>query len=844
MARPVLDQRSTPHWAVTSSSAPSDPHPHILPRRYYYNNHSPSIYDDHEYQFAPSPYQILLTPPPSSHDHDHHQIDPLGITKFKSAHADIHTPPISPAISIHRPQLRQLTILPMLRTQQSSAIMLRSNSPGSPPDLTDSKSSKSSSFPSSSLPDDSTPDLRNFEDISLDDVVQQSTAWDQKPSLSSGPLRSRPNLNTMYRMNAQSRSLRDLTNTSRASTAGPPTKKSRSKFNLPLPLPRSPRTKTRQLVDSITPSLTPPHSTNRPSSISPQRTNRAYSPEARSVGHASSSSGHSARFSAASSQHRRRQSWQPGRKSVKQLEDEYDDQDEDLPDDAVIWNVPISPRPPHERELRRVESDSILSGSSTPMQLERADTGLTSISAPGDFAPHSPVLSDISLSAEYNPHNITRRDAALSDLSLEARELTIALETHAEERERKQEERAQNGLSSILSSSPPPASKVSLPPVRKNDPLIDPLPPSCEKEKHLTRTRPSWLPPKSQKEEKRHLKEYQRMMAHAAEMERKEAEKRHKDACARDAALLDRTKSWDTLLHSWPSTTNNQIMDLAWAGIPPQRRADIWIRASGNALGLSAVSYEAALGRGNDALSRLESLSQDAKTNDPLAIAFDHVVTSAATMHSHSNLFSETGPLHKSLLDVCRAYAAYRLSSTASSSADLSGVPGLAAALLINLPAPDAFIVLSNILHRPLPAALITNDLRTLRPYLDTLMAVLQRETPGLYYYLVARSPAKRTDDSQPSLADNLLLRILKGIVFASPRLSLDITSHILDVALLQDDTSFINAAAVTLERLEGYIYKNECNIWNMSNEDEVEEWSNQRDLVEIFIERWRRMAV
>jgi hypothetical protein len=40
---------------------------------------------------------------------------------------------------------------------------------------------------------------------------------------------------------------------------------------------------------------------------------------------------------------------------------------------------------------------------------------------------------------------------------------------------------------------------------------------SKEKEKFLSRTRPSWLPPKDQKEEKRHLKEYKRMMAQALE---------------------------------------------------------------------------------------------------------------------------------------------------------------------------------------------------------------------------------------------------------------------------------------------------------------------------------------
>jgi hypothetical protein len=63
----------------------------------------------------------------------------------------------------------------------------------------------------------------------------------------------------------------------------------------------------------------------------------------------------------------------------------------------------------------------------------------------------------------------------------------------------------------------PKTKKPALPPVRKSDPLIDPFQPSVEKQKYLSRTRPSWLPPKNPKEEKKHLKEYQRMLARIEE---------------------------------------------------------------------------------------------------------------------------------------------------------------------------------------------------------------------------------------------------------------------------------------------------------------------------------------
>lgn len=107
-------------------------------------------------------------------------------------------------------------------------------------------------------------------------------------------------------------------------------------------------------------------------------------------------------------------------------------------------------------------------------------------------------------------------NVALSELSEDAKSLTEAFENHAALAEQKHEEAVQSGESVIRPSmeklSRAKTSTVQLPPLRINTVMIDPLPISKEKEKVLSRTRPSWLPPKSQKEERKHLKEYQRMM--------------------------------------------------------------------------------------------------------------------------------------------------------------------------------------------------------------------------------------------------------------------------------------------------------------------------------------------
>lgn len=112
-------------------------------------------------------------------------------------------------------------------------------------------------------------------------------------------------------------------------------------------------------------------------------------------------------------------------------------------------------------------------------------------------------------------------NVALSELSEDAKSLTEAFENNAVIAEQKLEDAVQNGQTaarpSIEQLSRSKTSPVSLPPLRMNNVMIDPLPISKEKEKVLSRTRPSWLPPKSQKEEKKHLKEYQRMMKFSLE---------------------------------------------------------------------------------------------------------------------------------------------------------------------------------------------------------------------------------------------------------------------------------------------------------------------------------------
>jgi hypothetical protein len=548
----------------------------------------------------------------------------------------------------------------------------------------------------------------------------------------------------------------------------------------------------------------------------------------RSAGNSSSSG--SSRFSSASIHVRKRQALRP-RKTVKELEEEYHDSDEDVPDDAVIWNVPISPRPPHERELRRVETDP---GLAHGPSLDRTDSGLSSTSAPASLAveepkmpltPHSPALSDAG-STDY-PHrmqSMSRRDAALSDLCPEAKELTEALEMHAETTERHLEERIQNGLTKVLRSASPPAIKVDLPPMRRNDPLIDPLPISKEKEKFLTRTRPSWLPPKSQKEERRHLKEFQKMMVKAAEAEKRRQSRQHKLQCERDSAALDREKEWNNhVLPNWTTAAKEaRTRQLCWHGISPQIRGTVWSRAIGNELSLPRTSYGMCLTRANDVEARLSTLSEENREQDPYFATFAAITSTACNIHPALAIFQPNGPLYVPLLNVSKAYTVYQPLSTQATREATS----LAALLLLQIPDPiSAFITLANMLHRPLLSALLIKDHAALQPTFTGIMTKLAERVPSLHAHLVSLSNRSSASsacsdrsagscsssvsalDRSGSIVAEVLTPVLASLAFGSPAVGVEIATRVWDGAVFEGDSAMAAAAVAVLEKLEGRLY-------------------------------------
>ncbi|KAH8900949.1 hypothetical protein GQ53DRAFT_133600 [Thozetella sp. PMI_491] len=687
------------------------------------------------------------------------------------------------------------------------AVVDLSPSPGSPPPMTASKSSKSSSFHSVHSDDNSTlDDVSHFEEIGLDDDAQHDPRH-----LADQHFKASPNPYTAtFSAEVRTASLRQasastprLQYSRNLSKNGP-----RRELTAPPTRPSFPslQHQVRNLNNARTSGLgigpeprTSPLPRTRPGSHSPRSLSLAR--------HRSQSPN----FSLSPRDPNllmkpRRRSWQTNheRKTALELELECDEDDgDDIPDDLVLDNVPISPRPPIERTRSQPCSKAASPERSTKERVRSVGNGTPPVpAAHGSF--RSPTWkSDTALPALASPASSgappspTKSRAkswthALADLSREAKELTEKLEEHAEEVEQRHQRSSTGSIPkrrSADSYEPKPRVKsalAELPPLRRTNIMIDPLPISKEKEAVLSRTRPSWLPPKDPAEEKRHLKEYQKMMAHSAEAERRrEADKRLRSEC-RDTAADSLMQLWEgDILPRWnQAIRERRTRELWWRGVSPRSRGAVWSRAIGNDLGLTEASYNAALGRAEEAKARIKAGTGTVE-DGRFAFWFETIAKDIEERTWRDlRIFQAEGPLHQSLVDVLSAYVMYR--------SDIGYVPGcntIAALLLLNLSSPaSAFIALANMLNRSLPLSFYAFDAGAKASAYNLLLQTLATKSPKLHDHIV------KLPDHDPEY--------YLGDVFTSlftTHLALDEAARLWDVYVFEGDGILVRAGVAFL---------------------------------------------
>jgi hypothetical protein len=557
--------------------------------------------------------------------------------------------------------------------------------PGSPPDLTGSKSSKSSSFHSSYQSDEGSilADVSHFEDIGLDDDARSEREIGDFDLKSANPysttyvsdLRSakRPPVRMAKMHTAISQ--RELT----SSKSRPMYPSLRGHVlsvtgDQGLGLLSSTSTSRRGFTSSSTPTL-----------ATMGKRYRSPSP----IYSASPQSLPNSRFPSAVSP--KRGSWQSNRerKTQKELEQECDEEDgDDVPDDCLLENVPISPRPPQERAassppspepVEKKQKVKSVGNGTPPVPIARGS--LKSPVSPVKPGTGSRGRSMGQFPIHHDGFTMKTRakswTVALSELSEEAKALTEALELHADEQKSQlKQRRSQSSSRQPAREGSRAKSLAELPPLRRTNIMIDPLPISKEKEAVLSRTRPSWLPPKNPSEERRHLREYQRMMVSSLEADRKRQVESQARMTCRDDTASSLLRIWEEhVLPNWDAVTSQKrTRELWWRGIAPRSRGAVWQRAVGNELELTEASYHAALSRAK-ALERKLAKGEGNQDEKRKGQWFAAIRKDVSGTYPELRIFQAGGPLCEPLVDVLMAYAMYRSDVGYVSGTNVSQIP-------------------------------------------------------------------------------------------------------------------------------------------------------------------------
>ncbi|KAL7628498.1 hypothetical protein AAE478_000013 [Parahypoxylon ruwenzoriense] len=496
----------------------------------------------------------------------------------------------------------------------------------------------------------------------------------------------------------------------------------------------------------------------------------------------------------------RRSSWQLIRepKSAIDLEKECDDDDDDnIPDDLILDNVPLSPRPPMERSASRPGSTSTsperrpkervrsVGNGTPPVAVDQGCLKSPTWKVDSSSSPSSAADSLQSTASSLVKGRAKSWTAAISELNPEAKALTEKLEEHADELDK-------HGVYHSTYDRPALKPRVKsalaeLPPLRRTNIMIDPLPVSKEKEAVLSRTRPSWLPPKDPAEERKHLREYQKMMTNSIEADkRREAARKEKERNKDNAAKVLMHIWEDEILKRWDvAVRERRTRELWWKGVAPRSRGAVWSRAIGNELGLTEASFRAALTRSHEVESRCAA--GKASSEDERKMAWFAQINADVEERTWVNLkiFQVGAPLHKSLADVLRAYAMYR-----SDIGYVSGCNTIAAILLLNLATPAAaFIALANVLNRSLPLSFYAADAGAKTSAYTILLQILAVKSPRLHRHLT---------NSELGLQPDEYLRDVFTSCFTR-HFSLDECTRLWDVYVFEGDSVLIRAGVALL---------------------------------------------
>ncbi|ODQ55244.1 hypothetical protein SAICODRAFT_88323 [Saitoella complicata NRRL Y-17804] len=456
----------------------------------------------------------------------------------------------------------------------------------------------------------------------------------------------------------------------------------------------------------------------------------------------------------------RRRSWLGGsahQRTSSEIDREYDS-DDSVPSETVLHNVPCSA----SSAVEQVSPD------------------------------RSSMQSPVSL----------RNNSYADEMGKDARHIARALDRNRENAERESSTRPQ-AVRSISFVKELQQRKTTM-----TAPVPDPVPVSREKQKVLSLTRPSWLPPKSKDEEKRHLAEYERMMQKSRDSERKAQVRQERDEAERERMRADISYVWETrVLPNWRTAVRDpRIRELWWQGIPSQLRGKVWGRCFGNALSVVPDSFRLASMRANEAKAALVGDNDEILTTSEVTVrervrtTLLLIVGEVEMTLPELKMFQKGGVLHEDLCTLLEAYVQYR--------SDLGYVPGmshLAALMLLNMTPQEAFIALANLLNRTLPLALYTNDEAVASKYRAVLEKMLLERLPQLHFHLHKKLGLVVADYFDPV-----------AMPLFSAHLPVDTASRLVDIYCFEGDGFLLRSFIACLVALEDRLYGDRDEVANV----------------------------
>ncbi|KAI6047910.1 rab-GTPase-TBC domain-containing protein [Pisolithus marmoratus] len=296
-------------------------------------------------------------------------------------------------------------------------------------------------------------------------------------------------------------------------------------------------------------------------------------------------------------------------------------------------------------------------------------------------------------------------------------------------------------------------------------------------------TRPHFLPPKSREEDRKHLADWEAMMKESRAAEERRRKGLQQRRIARELNIERSMHIWEKdILPDWRVVHREPTLrKLWWNGVPTKLRCVMWERAIGNTLALSRDSYRTCLSRARRALSSgvfpldiLQEMEEDIITTLP-ALRIFH---------------PESGPLYQELKDMLCAWVISRADEGLGYT---RGISKLAAMILVNVPTPQAFVVLRNLVERHCLRAFYggTGTKDEVEAYYRIFDTLLADSMPKIYFNFKQHqiSPAAYLPDwLAPLFLDHL---------------PLEACARLWDVILLEGDSFLFRAALAILAVLE-----------------------------------------